>query len=64
MLLYDSEVAKVVRRWSLDQRVVGSNPGRVAVFAILGRMLNIECLSTQVYKWVPVPAYVRQIAAL
>jgi uncharacterized protein with PQ loop repeat len=40
-------VAKeVVRRHALDQRVVGSNPGLVTVFAIL----------PQVYKWVPVRA--------
>ena len=40
-----SAVANVVRRWALDQRVAGSNPGRVAVFAFLGKMLNLDCLS-------------------
>ena len=41
---YESAVAQVVRRWSLDQRVAGSCPGRVAVFAFLGKMLNLDCL--------------------
>jgi hypothetical protein len=39
----ESTVAKVVRRWALDQRVVGSNPGQVTVFAFLGKMLNLDC---------------------
>ena len=30
---------------ALDQRVAGSNPKRVAVFAFLGKMLNLDCLS-------------------
>ena len=42
----ESAVAKVVRRWSLDQRVAGSNSGRVAVFAFLGKMLTLHCLSS------------------
>ena len=43
----ESAVAKVVRFWVLEvgQRVVGSNPGRVAMFAFLGKMLNLEYLS-------------------
>ena len=41
----ESEVAKVVRCWALDQRVMSSNPGRVTVFAFLGKMLNLDCLS-------------------
>ena len=36
-------MAEVVRRWALDQRVVGI--GRVIVFAFLGKMLNIDCLT-------------------
>ena len=40
-----SLVAKVVRRWALDQRVIGSNPGRVTMSAFLGTMLNLDCLS-------------------
>ena len=38
-------VAKAVRRWTLDQRVMRSNPGRVAVLGLLGKMLNLDCLS-------------------
>ena len=34
----------------------GSNPGTAAVFAFLGKKLN---LFTQVYKWVPVQACVQ-----
>ena len=41
----ESAVAKVVRRWALDERVAGSNLGRVTVFAFLGKMLAVDCLS-------------------
>ena len=36
---------QVVRRWALDQMVAGSNPGRAAMFAFLGKMLDLDCLS-------------------
>ena len=41
----ESAVAKVVRCWALDQRVAGTNPGRVIVFAFLGKMINLDCLT-------------------
>ena len=44
-ILIESVMAKVVRRWALDQRVAGSNPGRVIAFAFLGKMLNLDCLT-------------------
>ena len=40
-----SVVAIVVRCWALHRRVAGSNTGRVAVFAFLGKKLNLDCLS-------------------
>ena len=51
----ESAVATVVRCWALDQRVAGSNPGWVAVYAFMGKMLNPDCLSQpREYKLVPV----------
>ena len=41
----ESTVAEVVRRWALGRRVAGSISGRVIVFAFLGNMLNLDCLS-------------------
>ena len=31
--------------FTLDQRVASLNPGRVIVFTILSKMLNLDCLS-------------------
>ena len=47
MGIIESAVATTVMCWALDlyQRVVGSNLGGVAVFAFLGKMLNLDCLS-------------------
>ena len=44
-LYQESVVAKVVRRWVLGQWVAGSNPGWAAVFAFMGKMLNLNCPS-------------------
>ena len=37
-------VVKVVMYWALEQRVTGSNPGRVIVFACLGKLLKLDFL--------------------
>ena len=41
----ESVVAEVVRCWTLDQRVVFSSPGWIAVLAFLSKVLNLHCLS-------------------
>ena len=62
--VFENQVAKVVRRCALNQRVAGSNPGRVTVLHSLAKMLNLDCLSPiRCISWY-LFGCVKQIAAL